>query len=92
MAKTHGDDDPDGGRVAVQAQDLDGAAVRSASPVLDGEPHEQGDAEAVGVSVGAVRCQPSSPSHTQCGEGETDTTEVAAPRRVKSYEYAASSR
>lgn len=46
---THGRDDPDGGRVAVQAHELDRRSFVHAGPVLERDPDEQRRAERVHV-------------------------------------------
>lgn len=91
--QTHRDKDPDSRRVAVQADDLDWAAFAGAGPVLDCNPHQYRQTEEVGVSVVQhVRLVQTCSPLCARRRFEAHTTEVAAPRRVKSYEYGRPSR
>jgi hypothetical protein len=78
--RAHCDEDPDRRLIAVETDDLDGTSLGGACPVLDRSPHDDGQAEAVGVA------ERTNVSHGLLiwDIGATYTTEVAAPRRVKS--------
>lgn len=91
---THCDEDPDSRRVPVQADDLDWAAFARAGPVLDRDPHQYRQTQEVGVSVAHSRGQYKRRVLLLCARKRfgAHTTEVAAPRRVKSYEYGRPSR
>jgi hypothetical protein len=83
---THRDEDPNSRRVAVDADDLDGAALRSSRPVLDRSPDEDGKTEAVGVAVKwkseLVSGSGSSQSSLHDGSSSTETGEIVGIRRA----------
>jgi hypothetical protein len=82
---TNRGENPDGRRIAIEGDDLDGRTFGNASPVLQCSPDDDWQAERVGVP--ALLCESMSDELASSGRGggaTAHTRETAAPRRVKS--------